>query len=71
MNKQGWIAMCGNIDAHVMMTLVFKTAKYSADKGRKNKADYDNFVGRFFKNGRLKNMDLPSRPYVIYCEIPL
>lgn len=71
MNKHGWIATCGDIGVHVMMTLVFKTAKYSADKGSKNKADYDRFVGRFFKDGRLKDMDLPSRPYAIYCEIPL
>ena len=54
-----------------MMTLVFKTAKYSADKGRKNKADYDRFVERFFKDGRLKDLNLPSRPYAIYCEMPL
>lgn len=71
MNKQDWIAECGSIDVHIMMTLVFKTARYSADKGCKNKADYDNFVGRFFKNGCLKDIGLPSRPYAIYCEVSL
>ena len=59
------------IHVHVMLTLVFKTSKYNAQKGIANKADYDRFIKRFFHKGLLKKCQLPARPYAIYCEIPL